>query len=213
VDSGFDPQLTQVLESIEALGARVELYILPTAAYGTAALCLALGDGEQYPGVTIGLGADLDAALAIRQAILEVAQTGPHLRRLMRSQTLPALSDPSCVQELLHHAAYYFPVEHANAFDRLRCGDAPIAFGDLVVQEPSLRSLECCAAGLEAASVRVAVVDVSSPDVATGPFRVVRAISPDLQGISYGYGFDHPPVQRIRVRGLDPSIPAICPIW
>jgi ribosomal protein S12 methylthiotransferase accessory factor len=211
VDSVFDPQLRQVLEGIEALGAKVELYVLPTAAYGTTALCLALGDGDQYPGVTMGLGADLDPAIAVRQAILELAQTGPHLRRLMRSQTFRVPADPSCVTEMLQHAVYYFPVERATAFDGLRNSEAPIALREL--QGIPARSLEHCASGLQAASIRVALVDVTSPDVATGPFRVVRAVSPDLQAISYGFGFDHPPVERIRLRGLASEISAINPIW
>jgi ribosomal protein S12 methylthiotransferase accessory factor len=83
---------------------------------------------------------------------------------------------------------------------------------DLVEGAPA-RSLENCAAGLEAAGVRVALVDVTSPDVAMGPFRVVRAVSPDLQPISYGYGMDSPPVERIRRQGLAAEIAPIHPIW
>jgi hypothetical protein len=59
----------------------------------------------------------------------------------------------------------------------------------------------------------VALVDVTSPDVATGPFRVVRAVSPDLQGISYGYGLDRAVVERVRRRGIVKDIPEIHPIW
>ena len=110
---------------------------------------------------------------------------------------------------MIHHAAYYFPVERAIVFDRLRNSEAPIALLDLAQGGP-VRSLERCA---EAASVRVALVDVTSPDVATGPFHVVRAVSPDLQAISYGYGFERPPVKRIQARGLASQIPPICPIW
>jgi ribosomal protein S12 methylthiotransferase accessory factor len=212
VDSAFDPQLRQVLDGIEALGAMIELYILPTSAFGTTALCLALGDGYQYPGATIGLASDLDPDAAVRHAVLELAQTGPHLRRMMRSHSLPVPDEPHQVREMLHHAAYYFPAERATAFDRLRNNKAPIALRNLVQAVPN-RSLENCAVGLEAAGIRVALVDVTPPDVATGPFSAVRAVSPDLQAISYGYGFDRQPVERIRVRKLASQIPAISPIW
>ena len=212
IDNAFDPQLRQVLDGIEALGATVELYILPTSACGTTALCLALGDGNRYPGVTIGLGGDLDPFPAVRQAVLELAQTGPHLRRMMQSHTLPVPEGPHAVREILDHAAYYFPVERAAAFDRLRNSEAPLTLRDLVQGAPA-RPLERCASGLEAAGVRVALVDVTSPDVATGPFRVVRAVSPDLQPVSYGYGMNRAPVERIRLRGLASEIPPINPIW
>jgi ribosomal protein S12 methylthiotransferase accessory factor len=108
--------------------------------------------------------------------------TGPHIRRMMRSPSLPTLDDPYRVREMFHHAAYYFPVERATAFDRLRDGDAPIALHDLVEDVP-IRSVERFASRLEAGGIRVALVDVTSPDLGTGPFHVVRAISPDLQTI------------------------------
>jgi hypothetical protein len=59
----------------------------------------------------------------------------------------------------------------------------------------------------------VALIDVTSADVATGPFSVVRAVSPDLQPISYGYGLESRPVGRIRAIGLAAEIPPIQPIW
>jgi thiazole/oxazole-forming peptide maturase SagD family component len=214
VDTGdtLDPQLRRVVRGIESLGPKVELYTLQTSACGTTALCLALGDGQQWPGITIGLGADLDPYLAVRQAILELAQTGPYLSRMMRSGALTVPDDPSLVREMLHHAAYYFPADRAIAFDRLRSSETPHASSDLT-QNPPERSLASCATKLAAAGVRVALVDVTSPDVATGPFRVVRAVSPDLQPIWYGYGLDRRPVDRIRALGLSSEIPAICPIW
>ncbi len=212
VELDDDPSLLRVLNGIAALGAAVELYVLPTSACGTTALCLALGDGDRYPGVTIGLGADLDPRVAFRQAILELGQTGPHLRRMMRASVLPAPGDPHDVHEMLHHASYYFPSERTTAFDRLRSSRPRISFRDLAAGEQE-RSLGSCASALEKASVRVALVDVTSPDVATGPFRVVRAVSPDLQPISYGYGFERRPVERILARGLASPIPDVHPIW
>jgi len=211
LDDTLDPLLRGVLDGIEALGANVEVYILPTSVCGTTVLCLGLGDGEQYPGVTIGLGADLDSRSALRQAILELGQTGPYLRRMMRSNALPTPENPSSVREMLQHATYYFPRERATAFNRLRNTDAPLALRDL--PEGPQRSLGNCAAELDAAGIRVALVDVTSADVATGPFSVMRAVSPELQSLSYGYGLERNPVERIRLLKLASEIPAIHPIW
>ena len=63
------------------------------------------------------------------------------------------------------------------------------------------------------AGVRVALIDVTSADVATGPFRVIRAVSPNLQPIWYGYGLERHPAERIRNLKLADDIPAIHPIW
>ena len=210
LDEDLDPSLRQVLAEVERLGAHTEIYSLPTGACGTTVLCLALGDGLEYPGVTFGLGADLDPALAMKQAILELGQTGPYLRRMMRSQQLVASAAES-VREMLDHAAYYFPRERAKAFDRLRSNESPVKLSEL--RSANERSLTQCASELAAASVRVALVDVTAADVATGPFRVVRAVSPDLQPISYGYGLNREPTARIKKTKLDPNVPPISPIW
>jgi ribosomal protein S12 methylthiotransferase accessory factor len=212
LDADVDPRLRSILDGVEALGATVEIYVLPAGACGTTVLCLALGDGENYPGTTIALGCDLDPRVALRQAVLELGQTGPHLRRLLRSKAIPVPEEPRLVREMLDHAAYYFPAGRAGAFDRLRRQGPPTTISSLAEGHPT-RTLAECASALGAAGVRVALVDVTSPDVASGPFHVFRAVSPDLQPLSYGYGFDRQPVERVRLRGLAPSIPPIHPIW
>lgn len=212
LDDTLDPLLRRVLDGIEAFGATVEVYLLTTGVCGTTILCLALGDGDEYPGAVIGLATDLDSRAALRQAILELGQTGPFLRRTMRSNTITAPDDPSAVREMLQHAAYYFPRERATAFSRLRNSDAPLALREFPEAAPT-RSLTNCASQLDAAGVRVALVNVTSADVATGPFCVVRAVSPDLQPISYGYGLERSLVERIGTLKLASDIPAIHPIW
>jgi ribosomal protein S12 methylthiotransferase accessory factor len=204
-----EAELQHIIAGIEALGATVELYSLESAC-GTTVLCLAFGDGIRYPGLTIALGTDLDARSAARQAVLELGQTGPHLRRMMMADSYRIPAAPEDVREMLDHASYYFPADRASAFDRLRSAAAPVSIGSLPTME---RSLAACTRELGKRSVRVALVDVTSADVATGPFRVVRAVSPDLQPISYGYGFDRVTVARIGARGVAADIPAIHPIW
>jgi ribosomal protein S12 methylthiotransferase accessory factor len=211
LDDALDPLLRRVLEDLEALGAVVEVYTLPTSVIGTTVLCLAFGDGEQYPGVTFGLGSDLEPHAALKQAVLELGQTGPYLRRMMRSGALPTPEDPASVREMLDHAAYYFPRERATAFDRLRSNEAPVRLADL--KSVTKRSLANCVSSLKAADVRVALVNVTSADVATGPFSVMRAVSPDLQPIWYGYGLERNPVERIQRLKIASDIPPINPIW
>jgi thiazole/oxazole-forming peptide maturase SagD family component len=214
LDETLDPKLTEVLESVEMRRASVELYTLSDCALGTAVLCLALGDGVEYPGVTIGLSADLDPRRAVRQAILELAQTGPHLSRMMISRRLKVPETPQAVCEMLDHATYYFPADRAKAFERIRQNESRIQLRDLFRRAPTFeRSIESCALTLRSAGIRVAIVDVTSPDLLTSPFRVVRAVSPDLQPISYGYGLDFEPVHRARLKGISAEVPPVHPIW
>ena len=212
LDDTLEPLLGQVLAGLEAHGATVEFYVLPASACGTTILCLGLGDGVNYPGATIGLSADGDARSAFRHALLELAQTGPYLQRMLHTRQWPVPEYASSVQTMLQHAAYFFPRDRAEAFDRLRTTNARLALRDLG-QGPARRSLVDCGSALNAQGIRVALVDVTSADVATGPFHVFRAVSPDLQPIWYGFGLERQLVERIRSLGLAPEIPAIHPIW
>jgi ribosomal protein S12 methylthiotransferase accessory factor len=211
LDDSLDLQLQAVVTGVERLGAIVELYLLNTSAIGTTALCLALGDGREWPGVTMALGAELNALAAIRSAILEMGQTGPHLRRFMRDKVWPVPLDERAVRDMLDHAAYFFPVERQHHFDPIRDGGRSVSLKDLeTIEETSTPA--ACRAAITAAGLEIAVVDVTSPDVRTGPFRVARAISPDLLGISYGFGLDRLPVSRIADRSVS-RMGCVHPIW
>jgi hypothetical protein len=111
---------------------------------------------------------------------------------------------------MMDHASYYFPKERATAFDRLR-SEETVSLREL--KSVTTRSLQACAAALNEAEVRVALVDVTSADVATGPFSVMRAVSPDLQTIWYVYGLERAPVERVLKLGIAADIPPINPIW
>jgi ribosomal protein S12 methylthiotransferase accessory factor len=210
VGGTLGPSFATIVDGLEAMGASVEVYLLPDAACGTAAVALGLGDGVRYPGVTLGLGAAFDARDAVRQALLELGQTGPYLARAMASGMLAVPAAPAEVRAMLDHAAYYFPAGRASAFDPLRAGPDTVSLGDVAVPAPTPAS---CAAALARSGVRVAIVDVTSSDVAGSPFRVARALSSGLQPLSYGHGLGRLPVPRVRDLGQAPGRPAIHPIW
>jgi thiazole/oxazole-forming peptide maturase SagD family component len=211
LDETLDVDLRAIVDALRAQGPGVEVYLVPTSMYGVTAVALSLGDGRRWPGVTLGLGADRSPRAAIRAALLELAQTAPHLATLLRDRTHPVPKHPQDVRDMLDHAAYYFPANRVEAFDRLRCGGTS-RLRDLVepVPETSVTDLKGV---LGSAGVRVAIVDVTSADVAMGPFRVVRAVSPDLQPISYGHGNDRSPVVRLRDKLLPPHRRQVHPIW
>lgn len=212
LDETLDSGLGEILEGIAALGGKVEVRVLPTSACGTAIACLAMGDGRHYPGITLGLGADLDPDLALKQAILELGQTGPHLRRLMQTGAVPVPKRKSDVREMLDHAAYYFRPDRVQAFEAMRSSSKRVGLKDLRVGYRE-RSLGKCSSTLSESRIRVALVDVTSADVATGPFQVWRAVSPDLQPISYGFGMARQRSRRLG-RSRSGSRPdSIHPIW
>ena len=61
--------------------------------------------------------------------------------------------------------------------------------------------------------IRVAVVDVTAPDVASGPFRVVRAISPDLMALTFGAGMQRLAPARVAAMPIHGCEPELHPVW
>ena len=211
IDDAWSDDLKAIVAGIAALGGAVEVVLLPSACgYATTAACLALGDGVAWPGVTLGLGTDPDPRAAVRQAVYELGQTGPYLRRLMLDgASVP--DGPASVREMLDHAKYYFPAARSKAFDHLRRPFEIVSLGDLPAGPE--RSLRACGEALARADIRVALVDVTAPDIALTPLRVMRAVSPDLQPITFGHGLERVPVARLAGRVVQLSEEDVSPIW
>ncbi|MGW5051737.1 TOMM precursor leader peptide-binding protein [Actinokineospora sp. NPDC004072] len=211
LDETLDADLADAVDALTDEGHTVEVHLLPTSTYGATAAALALGDGKRLPGVAVGLGCARDPREAVRQAILELAQAAPHLTALLRAKAHRVPERPEDVRTMLDHAAFYFRPDRVVAFDRLRCGGTTL-LADLP-ETGAPASTTDLAGVLGASGIRVALVDVTSADVATGPFRVVRAVSSRLQPLTYGHGNDRVAVPRLRPRLLPAHRRTIHPIW
>ncbi len=211
LDESLHPDLRAVVDGITSIGARFELVLLPSLGGDPTAVSLAFGNGIEWPGVTLGLATDPDPRIAIRQAILELGQTGPYLRRLMRQGNRPVPAAAKDVKEMIDHARYYFLPDRATALDYLWRASNTCSLADL--PQGFERSLDALAGRLAAAGARVALVDVTSPDVATHPLWVMRAVSPDLQPISFGYGLERLSVPRLAASSTASNDNEIAPIW
>jgi ribosomal protein S12 methylthiotransferase accessory factor len=174
------------IQQLSKRGVEVELYLLELGLSLPTVVCLGIGDGEQWPGITVDLAAHISARTAIRKAVLGHTLTGSYIQRLMRSGEHEIPRGPEDVHTPADHALYYVPAKRARVFEFLREGAGP-AMPLAEIPEPQDVSLRVCIDLLAARGIRVAVVDVTSPDVATGPFRVVRALGPEMQPIDFGF--------------------------
>ena len=82
-DEGLSPAARDALRGVERLGATTELYLIDAGLGHPTMVCIGFGDGQTWPGVTIGLGTDADASRALEKAVFEHAHFGVYLRRLM----------------------------------------------------------------------------------------------------------------------------------
>lgn len=187
LDESVEPGVQEVVRQLNRRGAEIETYLLDgTDLDMPVVMCLALGNTAELPAVSVALSCHLDPRVAVRKAILEQGHVGPYLMRQITETKVPAT--PADVHTLDDHAAYYFTPERLPIFDFIRRGDRPpIAYRDLPPCDDV--SMAACAARLEKAGVKVAVVDVTSPDLLESPFRVARAIGLDVQPIHFGERF------------------------
>ena len=210
-DDSLDVGAREALRQLTQCGAEVVLYQLDAGAGIPAVACVAFGDGTAWPGATVALSAHPDPRRAARKAILEQGHVGPYLRRLVRSGEHAIPAAPDDVRSLIDHALYYAPPERRRAFAFLDC-DAPPPIALSALEPPRDTPDDApdeawLAERLAGDGLRVAVVDVTAPDVATGPFRVARALGEDTQPIHFGHALAqlaNPRLVRRARRGLNP---------
>ncbi|HEX3915212.1 MAG TPA: TOMM precursor leader peptide-binding protein [Steroidobacteraceae bacterium] len=195
-----DDDLARLIAELTRCGAEVELYLLDGAGGIPVVLCLALGDGDEWPGVTATSAAAYDARSAVRKALLEQGMTGAGLRRMLRDGSGPRPRRPEEVRSgsFLDHAAYYLP-HRPGAGDFLRTplsDGVPLSSLDSRYRLPAAELPD----RLREAGIRVAAIDLTPPDLALGPFRVVRAAAPGLQALHCGFGMERLASPRLQQR-------------
>jgi ribosomal protein S12 methylthiotransferase accessory factor len=196
LDDTLEPGVREVVRQLQDRGVEVELFLLDVGLSIPTVMCLGIGDGKRWPGVTVALGAHLSPHTASRRAILEQGHVGPYISGLMRNGEHALPADPKDVRTLIDHALYYAPAHREHEFRFLRKGSGnAIPLWDLKTSGET--SLAACVRQLQAAGIRVAVADVTSPDIARSAWRVVRALGVDMQPIDFGVGLQRQASPRL----------------
>lgn len=207
VDHSLDDAAAEALRQLKRYAPELEFYLLDCEVPVSVVACLSVGDGERWPGVAVGLGADLSPTAAVRKAILEQAQVGLSLRRAMRVGNVEVPGSAKEIRSELDHMNYYVPAERADALAFWRTSvREPVELRSLA--EPEANSLSTLRSLLQESALRIALADVTAPDVAESPFRVARALAPGVQQIHFGFGeaqLGNPRLRARAVGGLNPD--------
>jgi ribosomal protein S12 methylthiotransferase accessory factor len=195
-ESVSDTTSSDVLDDMETCGVRIELYVIESICDIPTVLCIGFGDGNRWPGAHVGIAAHFDPALAARKAILEQAYSGRHIGTRLLGGDCPRPLAPHQLMDFQDHASFYIPPERSSAFEFLRVsGQTPVSI-DAIKAFPYTRSRQL-GRQLAETGVRVAIVDLTAPDVRHSPFDVVRALGTDLQPLYCGFGLER--LSRARV--------------
>jgi ribosomal protein S12 methylthiotransferase accessory factor len=201
-----DDGLNAILHGLKALNVDVEFDLLDVGIDIPTVLACGFGDGERWPGFCVGSAAHASASAALRAAALEMASTADGLRRTS-AQGIEIEKMRS--DRFTDHALYYVTPERAGAAAFLRTGST-IKYSAL----PELSDLDAAQLGAKLAKlgIRVAIVDVTSPDIALSGLRVVRALTDGLLPIYCGHGYERGGSRRLkdRLAAINPDPHPFC---
>jgi ribosomal protein S12 methylthiotransferase accessory factor len=185
---GCDGATKQALEEASRLGAETEVYLLDVGVGCPTVICLGFGDGDSWPGATIGLGTHADVEVALRKAVFEHGHYGPYMRRLMREGKHQNIVAPEDVLNSVDHGLYYCHTQNAGQLSSLRQPNTSINLPALRKRYRDEANLTVCTARLLESGIRAAAVDVTTSDILAAGLRVVRAVGTYAQPIHFGYG-------------------------
>ena len=183
-DASIDASAREAARQLEERGVRVELYHLDVGLGIPTIVSVGYGDGVRWPGATMSLSAHMSPKVAIEKALWEQGHIGPFLRRLVFDDKKPIPARPEDVVSMEDHALYYVPPARAHAIAFLGEGGEVSASA---LPEPQEISRAALCRKVALAGLRIAVADVTSPDLATTPFRVARALGAGFQQIHFGH--------------------------
>lgn len=139
----------------------------------------------------VGLGCDLDPALAIDKAVFELCQLRPGMIARIQTEDVAArLQRNEDVISVEDHGVFHALPAQAAAFDFLSAAGAECDLADLPVKtcgtpEADLDLIARCA---QDTGVRIAYAEITPADIAPLGPRVVRVIGAGLQPIHFGFG-------------------------
>jgi ribosomal protein S12 methylthiotransferase accessory factor len=137
------------------------------------------------------MGCDLLPSVALDKAIFELCQARPS--EAMRFRDKPPAGRLKCYQDVVKledHPAFHGLRENSHEFDFLWSTQEKVPLN--AVQDASTddvaSNLCLCVERLVSTGHRMAYAELTTPDVASVGFRVIRAIATGLQPIHFGWG-------------------------
>jgi len=152
---------------------------------------LAIDRSGAMPAVVTGLGCNLNPAVALERALMEISQvrTGGAARyRQNPGQRLPVRHED--VRTLEDHASFAASPANLPIFSFLLDGKSERRLADMPDRSSgdAGADLEACRACLAEVGSTACWVDLTLPDIEPYGVRVVRTLATGLQPIHFGYG-------------------------
>ena len=157
------------------------------------AVIMAVADDRDpaRPARLVGMGCDLDPAVACDKAVFEMCQARPsEAVRFREKPPAVRLKSYEDVKDLDDHPGFHAMRKNLREFDFLADGAGPSRSRTWPASQRATANADVAAVAkrLRETGARAAYADITTPDVAEAGYRVVRAIATGLQPIHFGWG-------------------------
>jgi ribosomal protein S12 methylthiotransferase accessory factor len=172
-------------------GVALRLVALPTDQAATVVMAIAADPAPGAAARVIGMGCDVDPAVAVDKAAFELCQARPSMAgRLQAGDPGLRLRRYEDVRDLDDHPLFHAIPAHAEESDFLFASGWSVALADLPRPDSSTpeAALALLVERATATGIRTAYVDITAPDIMPLGLRVVRCFAAGLQPIHFGQG-------------------------
>jgi ribosomal protein S12 methylthiotransferase accessory factor len=183
---------TETLRHYDRFGVELVAFYLKTDIQVPVVMAMLIDRSGRSPAVATGLGCHLDGPTALRKAISEVCQSRFGDVERMASGAGANLKKYRDVKSLDDHSAFFYTTARLGELDFLFEHDQYITVEDLPTYTSSTEvdKLQSLTARLHSVGVEPYLIDITTSDIASVGFRVVRTLASELVPICFGYGLE-----------------------
>ncbi|MEA5568310.1 YcaO-like family protein [Anabaena sp. UHCC 0399] len=162
-------------------------------------VAIAIDHSDQGPAVVTGLGCHLDGQTALRKAIFEVCQARPGDLERIAHGAGANLHKYEDIQNMDDHSAFFYTTARLGELDFLLNHDQSLKVEDLptYTSQSEVEKLQTVLTRLNSVGVEAYLVDITTSDIASVGFRVVRTLATELVPIYFGIGQEPLGSQRL----------------
>ncbi|MBE9205614.1 YcaO-like family protein [Nostoc sp. LEGE 06077] len=183
---------TEILRHYARFDIELVTFYLTTDIKIPVVMAMLIDRSGRSPAVTTGLGCHLDGSTALRKAIFEVCQARFGDIERMSHGAGSHLHQYEDVQNLDDHSAFFYKPARLEELKFLFDHDYYVTVEDLPIYPPSteVEKLQSVMTRLHFVGVEPYLVEITTPDVASLGFRVVRTLASELVPIYFGHGLE-----------------------
>jgi len=181
---------TEIARHYGRFGIELVTFDLTTDIKVPVVMAMLIDSSGKTPAVATGLGCHLDGPTALRKAIFEVCQCRFGDIERMRGGAGANLKQYSDIKSLDDHSAFFYSTARLGELDFLFHHDQQLKVENLPTYPSQLEveKLRSLIVNLHSAGVEPYLVEITTPDIRTLGFRVVRTLASGLVPIYFGYG-------------------------